>query len=133
MKLLRSIFFFGLVGFVGFFLDTAVLYLLLGALGPFYARIISFLVAVFSTWAINRKLTFGERNSGLSARREFIAYFSLMLVGGVINFGIYALLIVKYEFVLIHPVVGVAAGSIGGMAINFVSSRFLLYRFNIRH
>ena len=130
MRFLRELFFFGLAGAFGFLVDTAVLYLLRGSLGPFYARIFSFLAAVFATWLMNRRLTFRDRQSGLSAQREFASYLILMLAGGTVNYGVYAWLIISYQLVLQHPVIGVAAGSLVGMAVNLVSSRFLLYRFS---
>jgi putative flippase GtrA len=126
----RDFFFFGLAGTFGFVVDTAVLYLLRGYLGPFYARIFSFLTAVFATWLMNRSITFRERRSGLSAQREFAIYLILMLAGGSINYGIYAWLIVSYQLVLQFPIIGVAVGSIAGLAVNLASSRFLLYRFS---
>lgn len=130
-KFLREAVFFGLAGAFGFVVDTAVLYLLKDALGLFYARFFSFLAAVFSTWLVNRRLTFRDRKSGLSARREFSTYLLLMLAGGIVNYGVYAWLIVSYAVVVEHPVLGVAAGSLAGMAVNLASSRLLLYRFSI--
>jgi putative flippase GtrA len=126
----REFFFFGLAGTFGFVVDTAVLYLLRGYLGPFYARIFSFLTAVFATWLLNRSITFREQRSGLSVQREFTIYLILMLAGGSVNYGIYAWLIVSYQLVLQYPIIGVAAGSIAGLAVNLLSSRFLLYRFS---
>ncbi len=126
----REFFFFGLVGAFGFAVDTSVLYLLRGSLGPFYARICSFLIAVFATWLMNRSITFRQRRSGLSALREFAIYLILMLAGGSVNYGIYAWLIISYQLVLQHPVIGVAAGSLAGMSVNLASSRFMLYRFS---
>lgn len=130
MKLLREIFFFGLAGAFGFVIDTALLYQLRGSLGPFYARIFSFLAAVLATWLMNRRLTFRDRQSGLSARREFASYLILTLAGGTVNYGVYAWLIVAYPLVLEHPIIGVAAGSLAGMSVNLASSRFLLFRFS---
>lgn len=130
MKFLREVFFFGLAGVFGFVVDTAVLYLLKDYFGLFYARFFSFFAAVFSTWLVNRSLTFRERKSGLSAQREFATYLILMLAGGAVNYGVYAWLIVSYQSVLQQPVIGVAAGSLSGMVVNLASSRFLLYRFS---
>lgn len=131
MIFLRDTILFGIVGIVGFVVDTAVLYLLIEFLGPFYARIISFLSAVFFTWLLNRHFTFQNRNSGLSIRREFLAYLLLMLGGGSVNYAVYAFLIVAYPYAFHHPILGVAAGSLAGMIVNLVSSRFLLFRHGI--
>jgi putative flippase GtrA len=130
-KLLREVFFFGLVGVFGFVVDAAILYILKDSLGLFYARFFSFLAAVFSTWVVNRSLTFRDRKSGLSARREFSRYLLFMLGGGIVNYGVYAWLIVSYLVALENPILGVAAGSLAGMTVNLLSSRLLLYRFGI--
>lgn len=129
MKILREIVLFGVSGAFGFLVDTAVLYTLKGPIGPFYGRIFSFLAAVLTTWLLNRYFTFRERKSGLSTRREFVAYLLLMLIGGGVNYGVYAWLIVSSPFASQYPVVGVAAGSLAGMFVNLVNSRYLLYRF----
>lgn len=109
--------------------DTLVLYTLAPVLGPFYARIFSFLAAVFATWIINRSLAFRHRSSSLNKRAEFVRYFALMLGGGVVNYSVYSALVVYSAWVSQHLVAGVAAGSIAGMAVNYLSSRFLVYRF----
>ncbi|MEA5097994.1 MAG: GtrA family protein [Burkholderiaceae bacterium] len=132
MKFLRSIFLFGIVGTVGFLADTAVLYLLRDTLGPWVARLCSFLVAVLVTWLMNRYLTFSDRASKLPIHQEFSVYLILMLVGGSVNYGVYAWLIVSDEIVRQHPVLGVACGSLAGMAINLFCAQFLLFRHHIK-
>ncbi len=125
----RELILFGMAGVFGFVVDTAVLYLLEGAMGPFYARAVSFLAAVFATWSINRMFAFRERTSALSKKREFVLYLALMLLGGMANYGVYSWLIVSYPLVRQHLIIGVAVGSLAGMSINFMFSRFCLYRF----
>lgn len=122
-------FLFGVAGALGFIVDTAVLYLLKGLMGVYGARVVSFLFAAFSTWLFNRSATFRDRKSGHSTIREFGLYLALMLIGGSVNYGIYALLISRHEVVAQYPVLGVAAGSIAGMLINLITSRFILFRF----
>lgn len=127
MKFLREVFFFGLSGFLAFLVDTVVLYILWGYLGPYSARGVSFLAAVATTWTFNRSVTFKQRRSGLNAKREFLTYILLMLGGGAINYGVYAWLIMSYQLVVDIPMIGVAAGSLSGMIVNFTTSRFMLY------
>lgn len=129
MKTIKDFILFGVAGVLGFGVDTAVLYSLSDGMGPFYARALSFLAAVFATWIVNRTLAFGRRKSAWAKGPEFCVYLSLMLIGGALNYAIYSWLVVSYEVVHRHLVIGVAAGSIAGMAINFGASRFLLYRF----
>lgn len=123
-----QLFWFGISGVTGFIVDSGVLYILKGSLGPYVARIISFLSAAFATWLFNRAITFRSRKSGHSTAREFGIYLSLMLIGGSVNYGVYALLIARYALIAQYPVIGVAAGSLAGMTINLLTSRFILYR-----
>jgi putative flippase GtrA len=124
-----QLFWFGISGVTGFIVDSGVLYLLKGSLGPYVARLVSFLCAAFSTWLFNRAITFRNRKSGHSTAREFGIYLALMMIGGSVNYGVYALLISRYAFIAHAPVYGVAAGSVAGMTINLLTSRFILYRF----
>lgn len=127
-QFLSESFFFGLVGAVGFLVDVTVLYSFAGLIGLFYGRVVSFLAAVVATWLLNRRWTFKSRNSGLRNRHEFAVYLALMLVGGSVNYGVYVWFVVAYQLVQHHPVIGVAVGSLAGMLINFLSSRFVLFR-----
>jgi putative flippase GtrA len=127
-KLLREIALFGLVGVAGFAVDTAVLYLLRDWLGPLVARVPSFLLAVVTTWWLNRCFTFRERPSGLQAAHEFRRYLALMLSGGAVNYTVFAMLVFLSATVREHPVIGVAAGSITGMGANLLASRLFLFR-----
>lgn len=129
MKFSLQFFWFGVSGAVGFVVDVTVLYLLKGSLGLYGARLVSFLCAVFLTWLFNRAITFRNRKSGHSVVKEFCIYLTLMLIGGFVNYALYALLISKYSIIAIYPFYGVAAGSIAGMIINLCTSRFILFRF----
>lgn len=128
-KSIKGLLSFGAVGTIGFIVDTAVLYLISGTVGLFSGRIISFSIAVFTTWLLNKKYTFHGRESGFKAHKEFTLYFSLMIFGGALNFLTYSLLIITYKSILQNPIIAVAFGSLAGMCINFISSRFLLYRY----
>jgi putative flippase GtrA len=128
MKVVRELVLFGLVGVIGFLVDSGVLYLLKSSLGLYYGRLFSFISAVLTTWILNRHLTFSKRASGLSLWSEFSRYFGLMLGGGVINYTSYALLVYFVEFVARQPVWGVAVGSCAGMIVNYLLARFFIFR-----
>jgi putative flippase GtrA len=128
VKTIRLVIFFGLIGTIGFCVDTIILYLLKNTIGLFYARAISFTCSAFVTWLLNSKLTFKNQRSGLSKTRELLSYFALMLFGGSINYGVYTLIVLTNDFALENPVIGVAAGSICGMFANLLSSRLILFR-----
>ena len=128
MKVIKEIFLFGIAGILGFVVDAGVLYLLKSFIGIYAGRIVSFFMAVLITWIFNRNITFSQRSAGRSLLAEFAHYLSLMVVGGAINLGVYYLLIGRFELFQQWPVAAVAVGSVAGMAANFLSSRFLLYK-----
>jgi putative flippase GtrA len=119
---------FGVVGTIGFVLDTAVLYagLALG-LGLYGGRAVSYLVAASTTWALNRLWTFRGRGEG-PAHQQWALFLLVNLIGFAMNYGTYAALIAFVPMVAAHPVLGVAAGAIAGMFGNFVLSRRLVFR-----
>ncbi|MFL9952503.1 GtrA family protein [Paraburkholderia nemoris] len=125
---LREIFAFGVVGTIGFVVDTAVLYLLKGHFGLFYGRATSFVCAVFATWLINRTWTFKDKRSSLDVKYEFAVYLLLMLIGGAVNYSAYAFTVSKHPFAAAHPIIGVAIGSIAGMFVNLMTSRMILFK-----
>jgi putative flippase GtrA len=132
MQLFKEFFLFGVVGVLGFIVDSLVLYALIDTLGPIYGRLFSFAAGVLTTWIANRALTFKQKKSDLSKSKEFAMYFGLMLLGGAANYSAYLWLILHYPVVNSHPILGVAAGSIAGMFINYATSRFIIFR-NIKH
>ncbi len=129
VKFRAQFFWFALSGVAGFIVDSAVLYLFKDIMGLYAARLVSFLCAAFSTWLINRTITFRNQNSGHSKVKEFGLYLALMSIGGGINYGVYALMIARYSMIALYPVFGVAAGSLAGMTVNLFTSRFFLFRF----
>lgn len=125
---MRKFLLFGIAGGAGFVVDTAVLYALMAALGPYAARLVSFLTAVATTWLINRQLAFRAQVGAMPLWREFLAYLASMLMGGVVNYAIYAVLVTNMPLVARHPVLGVAAGVAGGMVVNFLLADRLVFR-----
>ena len=127
-RLVREVALFGMVGTAGFLVDAAVLYLLRTTLGLLAARVPSFIAAVAITWWLNRRFTFQKRPSGLSKWEEFRRYLALMLVGGSVNYVVYAALLLAFGVFREYPVLGVAAGSIAGMGANLLGARLFLFR-----
>ena len=123
----RELFGFVLAGVLGLLVDTGVLYAVRETLGLVLGRALSFLAAVLTTWVVNRTLTFRHRHSGLGLAREFWRYLGLMLAGGAVNYLVYLLLVWNWTQAEHHPVLGVAAGSLAGMAVNWLSARFLVF------
>jgi putative flippase GtrA len=118
---------FALVGVVGFVVDAATLYVMAEVgIGIRVGRLISYLFAVTTTWALNRRYTF-RRPSGYTLLGEWARFCTSQLAGATVNLGVYYLLI-RITFVANHPVIGVAAGSLSGLLINFMVAKVAVYR-----
>ncbi|MGX9934465.1 GtrA family protein [Advenella kashmirensis] len=127
---LREFLLFGLVGVAGFVADTAVLYLFRDSVGNYWARAISFPCAVFVTWILNRNLTFRSKSSNKAPWLEFVHYFAMMIAGGAVNYLAYAALVTWSPTVRQFPVLGVAAGSLVGMFVNYLQLRLGMYKYD---
>lgn len=118
---------FALVGAAGFAVDASALYLAMhfGA-GHYSGRVISYLAAATFTWALNRRYTFkAQQDSNLF--REWIKFLAANLVGGMVNYSTYAALVAASTMVANWPILGVAAGSVAGLVVNFTLSRRLVF------
>jgi putative flippase GtrA len=121
---------FGAVGTAAFVVDTIVLYLALWAGLGFYAgRVVSYLAAATFTWYGNRSITFETHARGAPAiAAEWFKFLLTNLVGGAVNYAVYAALVSHSDFVRVYPVLGVAAGSLAGLSVNFTLSKFVVFR-----
>lgn len=119
---------FGVVGTVGFLVDTSVLYgmLALGA-GLYGGRALSYVAGATTTWLLNRIWTFRDRGGG-PVHQQWALFLAVNLGGFVLNYGTYATLVTFVPLVAAYPVLGVAAGSIAGMFSNFFLSRQIVFR-----
>lgn len=127
LRLLLQFLQFGVVGTIGFLVDTAVLYagLALG-LGLYGGRVVSYLAAATTTFALNAAWTFRGQGRG-PLLRQWAVFLVLNLSGFAFNYGTYALLVWTTPLVAAHPVLGVAAGSLAGMFANFAVSRRFVF------
>lgn len=118
---------FCVVGAAGFVVDAGVLTALVAAFGadPYVARIGSFLAAASATWWLNRRYTFAVTHP--ATRAEWVRYTALMVAGALVNYGVYALLITRWELFRQHLWLAVGIGAVAGLGINFASSRRLVF------
>lgn len=116
---------FCIVGVIGFVVDAGVFQLFFAYLhvGPFLARIPSFAAAASITWILNRHFTFRVKHQ--SSRAEWLLYTVAMLLGATMNYGAFALSVTHWSTVHSYPMLGIAIGSIAGLLMNFMSSRFV--------
>jgi len=118
---------FGLVGVAGFIVDSSVLMLCMrtGLSGPYVSRIFSFAAAVTTTWLLNRRFTFASREA---PGPEFLRFVAANSLGALVNFAAYSVFILCQGAVGGRPVLGVAIGSLCGLAVNFCLSNWLVFR-----
>ena len=125
--LVRQFIRFGIVGALGFVVDTAVVYATRGALGLYGAGALAYPVAATVTWAVNRVWTFRGRGTG-AMHRQWVRFLAANLLGFILNRGTYFLLITFSATSAEYPVIAVAAGALAGMFVNFFLSRALVFR-----
>ena len=120
---------FGVVGTVGFVVDSAVLLGMMAlGLGPYGGRVVSYLVAASTTFALNRAWTFRSARRDAPVAAQWGRFVLLNLAGFAANYGTYAALVAGVPLVAANPVLGVAAGSLAGMFINFGLSRRFVFQ-----
>ncbi len=120
---------FGVVGVAGFLVDAGVLTAMLWAgIGPYAGRVVSYLAAASTTFALNRAWTFRSAARDAPVAAQWGRFVLLNLIGFAANYGTYAALIAGTETVAAHPVIGVAAGSLAGMFLNFGLSRRYVFK-----
>jgi len=129
MHLRREIILFAISGVFGFIVDAGIVQFLVRewAIDPYLARVVSFLAAATTTWSFNRKFTFAGKSSG-SRRRELLRYIVAMAGGFALNYGAYALCVATWPLVRSWPAIGVAIGSAAGAVLNFLSSKYWIFR-----
>lgn len=120
---------FGVVGVAGFLVDAGVLTAMLWAgIGPYAGRVVSYLAAASTTFALNRAWTFRSAARDAPVAAQWGRFVLLNLIGFAANYGTYAALIAGTETVAAYPVIGVAAGSLAGMFLNFGLSRRYVFK-----
>ncbi|MBI1181632.1 MAG: GtrA family protein [Alphaproteobacteria bacterium] len=120
---------FSVVGAAGFAVDSGVLYGLMYGLGagPYLGRAGSFLAAASVTWFLNRIYTFRQADRA-DAHRQWARFVAFMVLGGLVNYGVYAAVVALAPPHPLVPLLGVAAGSVAGLAVNFTTSRLFVFR-----
>lgn len=117
-------------GVLGFIVDASIVQALVGLFGanPYAARVVSFLCAASSTWAFNRHYTFAGKRRYADARGELARYLVAMVGGFVLNYGTFVAVLALMPLAHRWPVIGVAAGSLAGAVLNFLTSKFWIFR-----
>ena len=119
---------FCVVGAIAFCIDAGIVQALVGGAGwnPYLARLVSYLVAATAAWWLNRRYTFGA--GGAPLHREWAMYLVLNIGGGLVNYATYAALVLASDTVRLQPWLGVAAGSVAGLFVNFAANKWVVFR-----
>jgi putative flippase GtrA len=129
-RTLKQFLMFGAIGVVGFVADAGVLYMLLHSThaGFYLGRLVSYLCAATVTWFLNRTITFRASGSGVPPHHEWLRFLGANALGGLVNLGVYSLLVARVALFTATPVLAVAVGSLSGLAVNFVLTKAYVFR-----
>lgn len=119
---------FGLVGLVGFVIDTGTVYALRHAVGLYVAGLAAYFTAATGTWFCNRSWTFRHISRSDPWHLQWRRFLAANFTGFVINRGVYVLLVTFVATAARQPVIAVFAGAMAGMTLNFNLSRKLVFR-----
>ncbi|MES1204272.1 MAG: glycosyltransferase [Pseudomonadota bacterium] len=121
-------FLFGLVGALAFVVDSLVLKLMLGAgLSSAAGRVISLFVSMNFTFALNRAFVF-TRFRAAPLAQQWALYLASNTLGALVNLAVFLALTAPGAILAGRPILGVACGSIAGLAFNFTASRLTAFR-----
>lgn len=128
---------FGVVGAVGFVVDTTIFNILRATVlnpdevhsGPFWAKVVSTVVAIFVNWMGNRYWTFRDQRRSV-ATREGVEFVIVSLGGMVISLG--CLGISHYALGLTSALADNISGNVIGLVLG-TAFRFWLYKVWVYH
>ncbi|MCA1779915.1 MAG: GtrA family protein [Xanthomonadaceae bacterium] len=127
---------FACVGTSIAFIDAGLLYLLKDAPGfnIYLARLVSYTAAMSVGYFLNRYFTFHHLDRVRVLWDELLRFFSVHAVGGLINFAVFALIVMLGErlglagvWKTVWPLLGVWIGGLFGLTFNFLLSRKIVF------
>jgi putative flippase GtrA len=119
---------FGVVGTIGFLIDSLILSYLVSARAwdPLLARIVSMSVAVLGTWLLHRYWTFAKGSARAPLPQTFV-YGVVQLIGLTINYLVFSALVLSGGVWRAYPVLPIAAGSLAAMTLTYVLARTVVF------
>jgi putative flippase GtrA len=124
-NLLQQIWRFALVGVAGYIVNAGMVEALAPSMGPIWAQVLAFPVAVTVTWWLNRRYTFGASHRAI--HHEWLRFVLANALGWAANNGAYVWMIFSMPLAYKHPAVAVAVGSLAGMVFNFAMTRQFVF------
>ncbi len=118
------------VGGLGFLLDAGVFQILFSVgYGLLVSRVISAALSITLTWYLNRRYVF--RTISVNARApEYARYIAVQTVGMIVNFGVYLILIARFDAFRDLPLLALSCGAFAALTFNFLGARYYAYRAN---
>jgi putative flippase GtrA len=117
---------FAVVGGIGFVIDAGLLALLHYGIGfdPYFSRLISISASAFTTWRLNRSLTFGA--SDLSQANEGFRYALVAGATAGFNYLVYAILLVAFP--ALPPIVAAIGATLAAMVFSYAGYSRLVFQ-----
>jgi putative flippase GtrA len=117
-------------GTVAFLVDAGVLKVLAAVFGfhPVLARVVSLLLALVTSWLLQRRFTFRLTTPPTFA--ELLRYLGVQSTVAAINYGIFVLILVLWP--AIDPLLALAVSCIIGMFFSYFGIRFGAFRHSHR-
>lgn len=117
---------FGIVGGIGFAVDASMLAVVHHGLGtnPFAARVVSIILAAFTTWRLNRTVTFEP--SGHGQVREGFRYYVVVVFSAGINYAIYSAILLSNDG--FPPILAAVAATACAMTISYIGYSQFVFR-----
>ena len=125
---ITRLFRFGVIGSLGFVGDTLTTYATRDLSGLLPAALLAFVVAASLNWLANRLWTFRDRACEGSLVRQWALYMAANSLGFLLNRGTFTVLVLVFATCRAHPVIGLAAGAVAGLAANFSLSHRVVFR-----
>jgi putative flippase GtrA len=126
-----SILRFAIIGALGMPVDWCALQLMVHwGTGPYFGRMISWFCAASFTWAGNRYFTFAAtRARGVAgAAQEWLRFLAANAVGGLVNVGLYSVLVRFAPPPLNDLTVALVLGVLLGLVFNFTLSKKAVFK-----
>jgi putative flippase GtrA len=117
------------VAMLGFVTDFALLKLGIGlGLEPAWARVISLSAAMQVTFFANGFLVFRRLHHRARGVRQWLRYMLSNAVGNAANYFVYLAFYSSRWPIISHHIVALACGGVTAWAINYVATRWLVFR-----
>ncbi len=120
---------FGLVGVAGFTVDAIVLHAMMDGVGlsRLFARLVSFPVAVLSTWLLNRTFTF-KGSTAHPPLKQALTYGLVQGAGGIANFAAFLAVPALVPALNHSQLIPLACGSAAGLCLTFLGSKHIAFK-----